>query len=260
MTVAQIVLLIVGIVFVVMSFFVIDRYEEIKRTNTVTGMNRTLTEEEMENLRGQIKELFEEVAARYQEEAEDKLSKMSNETIMNVNEFSNQVLAKIDQNNEEVVFLYNMLTNKEEEFKSIWSKIELARRENKELLDKIAELKIARARSLENRGLKQSADKQLANKVAVKEEAKEETKPKTRKNSINTNFEESTKTENIDSEINPANDNNLDDIITPEEAVQNNNDEILRLYKLGKSIIEISKELSIGQGEVKLVIDLYGQK
>ena len=35
-------------------------------------------------------------------------------------------------------------------------------------------------------------------------------------------------------------------------------EKILELYKSGKSIREISRELGMGQGEVKLVIDLYG--
>ena len=35
-------------------------------------------------------------------------------------------------------------------------------------------------------------------------------------------------------------------------------DEILRLYKQGKSVLEISKSLGMGQGEVKLIIGLYG--
>ena len=35
-------------------------------------------------------------------------------------------------------------------------------------------------------------------------------------------------------------------------------EKILELYKKGKSVREISRELGMGQGEVKLVIDLYG--
>ena len=35
-------------------------------------------------------------------------------------------------------------------------------------------------------------------------------------------------------------------------------EKILELYKSGKSIRDISRELRMGQGEVKLVIDLYG--
>ncbi len=38
----------------------------------------------------------------------------------------------------------------------------------------------------------------------------------------------------------------------------NKNEEILRLHKAGRSILDISKALNLGQGEVKLVIDLYG--
>ena len=35
-------------------------------------------------------------------------------------------------------------------------------------------------------------------------------------------------------------------------------EKILALYKEGKSVRDISRELGMGQGEVKLVIDLYG--
>jgi DNA-binding NarL/FixJ family response regulator len=40
----------------------------------------------------------------------------------------------------------------------------------------------------------------------------------------------------------------------------NNNSQILSLYSQGKTIIEISKLLGLGQGEVKLVIDLFKGK
>ena len=37
----------------------------------------------------------------------------------------------------------------------------------------------------------------------------------------------------------------------------NNNDEILKMHKQGKSNVAIAKHLGMGVGEVKLVIDLY---
>lgn len=46
------------------------------------------------------------------------------------------------------------------------------------------------------------------------------------------------------------------DIIYDELGL-NNNQNILKLHKQGKSIVDIAKELKLGQGEVKLVIDLY---
>lgn len=43
---------------------------------------------------------------------------------------------------------------------------------------------------------------------------------------------------------------------TAEEG-QNNNEKILKMHRQGKSTVEIAKELGLGVGEVKLVIDLY---
>ena len=39
----------------------------------------------------------------------------------------------------------------------------------------------------------------------------------------------------------------------------NHNPQILRLYKSGKNIVEIAKELGLGKGEVKLGVDLYNE-
>jgi hypothetical protein len=44
---------------------------------------------------------------------------------------------------------------------------------------------------------------------------------------------------------------------TEDAETSNNNEQILALYSEGKSIVEISKLLDLGQGEVKLVIDLF---
>ena len=42
-----------------------------------------------------------------------------------------------------------------------------------------------------------------------------------------------------------------------EEQGQNNNDQILEMYQGGRSPVDIARELDLGVGEVKLVIDLY---
>lgn len=45
-----------------------------------------------------------------------------------------------------------------------------------------------------------------------------------------------------------------------QEQPKNHNDAIIDLYKKGRSIVEISRMLSLGQGEVKFVIDLYNAR
>ncbi|NLJ96310.1 MAG: helix-turn-helix domain-containing protein [Clostridiales bacterium] len=52
----------------------------------------------------------------------------------------------------------------------------------------------------------------------------------------------------------------LEDKSTISQPVSINNAEILKLYAEGKSILDISRQLGIGQGEIKLIIDLYKDK
>lgn len=59
-------------------------------------------------------------------------------------------------------------------------------------------------------------------------------------------------------------DNNTEEPVVPDVdlsfaniGVDNSNEEILRLHKEGKSNVAIAKELGLGVGEVKLVIDLF---
>ncbi len=42
-----------------------------------------------------------------------------------------------------------------------------------------------------------------------------------------------------------------------EQGSRNNNERILELHRAGKSNMAIAKELGLGIGEVKLVIDLF---
>ena len=42
-----------------------------------------------------------------------------------------------------------------------------------------------------------------------------------------------------------------------EENQENNNDRILKLHNEGMSYVDIAKELGLGVGEVKLVINLF---
>lgn len=48
--------------------------------------------------------------------------------------------------------------------------------------------------------------------------------------------------------------------LSSQERPVNHNDEIIALYKKGRSILDISKMLALGQGEVKFVIDLYNAR
>lgn len=89
------------------------------------------------------------------------------------------------------------------------------------------------------------AVKAAENKAKIKEE-KPEKEPKEKKNEIPA---EAMETAESAPEIGFTGE-------TAEEG-QNNNEKILKMHRQGKSTVEIAKELGLGVGEVKLVIDLY---
>jgi len=198
MDLLEIVMLIIGASIVIVSSLLIHNPDKI---NDTKPNDDTAIKQYSESLSS----VSEEIISR----TEEYLSKLSNEKIMAVSEYSDQILEKIDRNHEEVVFLYNMLTHKENELKETLKELNDSQRRTKELL----------AKRQEDTAYEDMQVKSLSFNNAG-------------------NFNE---------------DNNNS------QAVSINNEEILNLYSQGMSILEISKKLGIGQGEVKLIVDLFSK-
>ena len=215
MTTTQIILLILGIVILIISFFVIDRNEELENEITQIYPLKQMTESDILEMKHHIQSLTEEEISRSIEETRENLRRLSNETIMSVHDFSEQVLAKIEQNHEEVVFLYSMLTTKEEDYKKLYNKME----------------------ALKSDSIVTSMDKKECEQLTTTDKG---------------NKVESVETlEKVEGSIHE---------LTTEDATQNKTQAILQLYHQNYSVLDISKRLGIGQGEVQLVIGVYGKK
>jgi regulator of replication initiation timing len=203
-----IVLIIVGIAIIIISCFMVDKTDKKSKDFVLnTGLDEKVMD--ISGLKQQVEEMCQETTEGYLYKTENQLSQLSNEKIIAVNDFSEQILEKIKLNHEEVVFLYNMLGEKEEELKT----------------------------------LMRNADKQkkVIEEASVRSEtAKDTNVSKSKKNVSQVKVEQK-------------------QTLIPEdsEASSNSNQKILELYSQGFSIVDISKALEIGQGEVKLVVDLY---
>lgn len=230
MNATEITLIIIGIIIIIISCILVDKTKKAELQPTVKSMipENILTEEDEKQLRNKIDELLSEISEEVIVKADDTLSKISNEKIIAVNEFSDQILEKIKRNHEEVVFLYNMLNDKEKELKSVVKEID----SSKKKLQEIMETKAKSAGAVPTK----------ENKVPTAP------KPVTQAARIE-------KTVNTAADAKPAQERNA-----PAGLEGNQNTEILSLYSKGKSIVEISKLLELGQGEVKLVIDLFKGK
>ena len=216
----EVVLLIAGIVIFVGSFLLPSGKESGINKEAAKEEIKGLVEEEMQTVRSQMQDKMDETSEDALEKAERSLERLTNEKIMAVNEYSDTVLQEIHKNHEEAMFLYDMLNNKHANIKDTVSKMD-------------------------------QAVKAAENQAKIKtEEPREQQMEKT---SEEKPVEVQKTTEPMESAGSPE----IGFMGETAEEGQNNNEKILEMHRQGKSTVAIAKELGLGVGEVKLVIDLY---
>lgn len=280
MTIMEIILLIIGIVVFVASFRI-----PVGREETLTEGQIKATEEEISKLvqvkvdeaSTQLSDHMDETVNYAVEKAERSLDRLTNEKIMAVSEYADTVLSDIHKNHEEVVFLYDMLNDKqthlkntvkeaEQTAKTVTKKVNEAKAETPKAEEsKAEESKTERSKTEEFRpfvipqiraeekkrtdsgraaGIYETAEKNTipaGGRKKVSEKKKEEGEVPSKAARRTKSMPELLSTDSL-------NDGNTD---------RNSNEAILKLYKEGKSNMAIARELGLGVGEVKLVIDLF---
>lgn len=133
----EIALFVLGAAFVIISFFIVDNGNK-------ESDNSDAQAEDSER----ADDIYERIVTRCSKEAdiilqetEEKLKKLSNDKIIAVGEYSDQILEKISTNHNEVVFLYQMLIDKEEELKKTVKELDNCRIECEKLLKAVSEAK-----------------------------------------------------------------------------------------------------------------------
>ena len=241
MGILEIVLLIAGVIIFTGSFFLPLGGEKNTGIDQKAAKEEIhgLVEEEMNNVRSKMQDKMEETSEDAIEKAERALERLTNEKIMAVNEYSDTVLQEIHKNHEEAMFLYDMLNSKHANIKDTVSKMDKAVKaaENKTLENKTAENKAAAEKTATDK----TAAKHPGSPVYAGTVAEEKTA-------------DASQTETL---IQPENSPEIGFMGETVQEGQNNNEKILEMHKQGKSTVAIAKELGLGVGEVKLVIDLY---
>ncbi len=238
----EILLILVGIVICVISFRIpAKREEQLEETKELAKEEiKGLVEQELSHVKEKVADTVDETITYAVEKTERFMDRMSNEKIMAINEYSDTVMEDIHKAHTEVLFLYDMLNDKHENLKNTAVEVDKAMKAVKEAstarvinaanettgeTDTVAEA--ADAKTMESQTMEskvmgsQTVEPQMAERVSV-----EQAPPDM-------------------------------DISFAGMGMENSNEEILRLHKEGKSNVMIAKELGLGVGEVKLVIDLF---
>lgn len=294
MSAIEVLLFILGGVVSVVSFLLPGQREEADREVSLSKDRvKELFEDEIRDAKTNIQEMVDETITYSVEKAERALSRITNEKISAVSEFSDTVLTDINKNRDEVMFLYDMLNDKQEYLKKEVSEANLtakeAHRAKEELVRLLAERQEETSKAdlpddAQPRGRKKAAGREkepektfvpfgelMIEKITLEEEKppKKQTSRKTKAAAGQTEkADQAAKTPAKTTKRTSRKQTAKTAVEKPEEAKKeaveemktepvNNNERILQLYRMNKSHVDIAKELGLGVGEVKLVIDLY---
>lgn len=246
MTGVEIILLLIGAVFMIGSFFVAE-----KLSPSELNQIARLSENELNNIIGkgldQAKTKIEDAIETQIDESMDKtdraLEKVTNEKIMAISEYSDTVIGSMNKVHNEIMFLYNMLNDKHTELTGMASDLQKLAADVRNAQENMKQMQQTAAPV----GAAATAEKPMAaQKPAVQ-----------RVNQLN---------QSVAAPKEPAQ-AQMADHAAPKEArsvaegpkqeKENHNEEILALHKQGMSDIDIARKTKLGLGEVKLVIGLY---
>lgn len=251
----EIVMVVIGMAMVIYSYRIVDdssqnQNEAARKAMHVIDMD---TAEQMKQQLEDYQQKVEDIASDAEIQTEEKLQNLSNESILGISEYSDQVLDKIEKNHAEVVFLYNMLNEKQDELKEL---IGDSDKMKAELRDELAVLyqehqDWVKTALDELKDVTEQCKEEIAESYVIPEpqiSVQDELEPE-----YEGIFDED---EMLQEEEQSMISEKMDD--SGEEEGFSKQAEILDLYKKGHTVLEISKLLSIGQGEVSFVIGLYG--
>lgn len=220
MTVVEGILIIVGVTFMIGSFLVSEKLstKELDRIAELSAKEvKMILERDFAEAKVRVEDLIDTAIEESSENIERMLDKESNEKIMAIGEYSDTVIENMDKTYSEVMFLYSMLNDRHTELTELSGKLSAVFTGLQETMKKAEEQK----------------EELLSLPELVRVQMEEETAA---------TVEEAVPDEGTQE--------------AAQEAV-NNNDRILDLFMQGMSYVDIAKELKLGLGEVKLVIELF---
>lgn len=304
MTLAGIILLVIGIAAFAASFFIPDneKADDKKDIERKREQIRKLIDAEIDGMKLRVNEATNESVEYNMEKSERSLEKITNDKIMAISEYATTVIEEIDRNHKEVLFLYDMLNDKQVDIKNTVRHAEAAVKEAENAAKTVSDTAIHAVNVAESVNETVNEAKNSMNDFAqrniAKVQATQVVEPETqgadifgdedffsevRKASVPTesvfqmaanedfsglnvpviepvavkeiapvetfSTEEPVKEELSEFEILERN--------TTFSNMSNNNQMILKLSAEGMPVVDIARQLSLGVGEVQLVIDLF---
>ena len=226
MTGVEAVLLLIGVVFLVGSFFVTEKLSPAD-VNKVAELSEDelcmIVDRELEVAKAKVSDMVDDAMDLTVDQVQRTMERDTNEKIMAISEYSDSVMEKLEKMNHEVTFLYSMLGDKHTQLNETINELHALIGDYQLLREQLA---------AEQRTVMPVAEEPAAalvqTEVVQGEEAVEEVPP---------------------AEEEPT--------AQPEPESVSVREQILERYHAGEDLTDIARNLGLGFGEVKLIIELY---
>lgn len=227
------ILLLIGVVFMIGSFFVTEKLSP-SELNQIAELSeeelKRIIDRGLKNAESRIEDAIDEQVDQSSEKVDRSLEKVTNDKIMAISEYSDTVIESMNKTHNEIMFLYSMLNDKHTELTGMAAD-----------LQRLA----ADVRSLEEKA--PQAAPQAAPERAAAVSTTSAVAPAT---------VETADTAERETAVTPA-EQKKETPETEETKQEGLHAEILKLRKLGMTEVQIARKLGIGIGEVRLVNGLY---
>lgn len=234
MTAIEVALLLIGVVFILGSFFVMEKLSptELSRVAELSEDElRMVMDRELESAGVKISDMADQAVDLSMDQIQRRLEKDTNEKIMAISEYSDSVMEKLQKFNNEVTFLYSMLGDKHAELNESMS----------QLNELVLSCQAAKAQT----AALQQQYQELQTRPMQPAEPTE-----TEKSMDTSEYHRQPEGTDDQPEMEPVE-------AAEEERSVDVKEQILERYRAGEELKDIARDLGLGFGEVKLIVELY---
>lgn len=260
MTAVEVVLILIGVVFLLGSFFVTERLTptEISHVAELSeDQLRIVMEREMGVASAKISDMVDNTVDLSVDKVQRSMEKVSNEKIMAISEYSDSVMEKLKKINNEVTFLYSMLGDKHNELNECMNQLNGLLLEcqalREDALQKQAEAKLAQRQyqTMQNaRPSLQETRFRTEEPTAVTSSKQQE------QQDLEAAFDKAIQVESA-SEATIRQAARKMEEVGQERSKDSIRDEVLERFSAGEDLRNIARSMGLGFGEVKLIVELY---
>lgn len=268
MTTIEIILLIIGMLFLLGSFWITEKLSpgELEHISELSKEEMgVMLEHELENSKQKVVDIVEETIDASKERTERALEKQTNEKIMAIDEYSDTVMEKMNKTHNEIMFLYSMLNDKHTELTDFSNGVSRQIEDFKTQADEMADSCLDQLKQQAQLYALQTAQQmQVSTAASTTSQVQASVALSTHQEQLPDNQQQvpvQQKQSDIFEDISERQqESDVEQIVEEdmeEEKQTNVKEEIFRLYGKGKDSVAIAKKLGMGVGEVRLILGLY---